>query len=815
MKTRPHDEPREHIDIGTRVSPISRSPWAQFELLVANLRDGVTVQDANGRIVYANEAGANLSGYATAEELLAAPPADFLKKFEILDPTGAPVRLHDLPGRRALLLGAPADALIRVRARTTGHERWSDVRSFVVSHPSEDATFVVNVFRDVSAGVLQQRLLEDQAEDLEEQTAQAHALAEALEEANDHLSDALQTVEEDRRRQVYLSKATALLGTSLDYTTTLGLVASLVVPELADWCSITLYDQTTGAIQELSVAHADPRRVEWARNFQKQFPLNLEAPRGVGHVLRTGQPELYSTISDRMLVDAARNGDELTKLREIGLWSAMIAPLRAGARTFGAITFVAAESGKHYNELDLGFATELGLRAGIAIERAKSHQEVVVAREAAVQRLAWLTRLQQLTVALSRALLPHDVVRIALDEGGVAFGADRASVWQIDHRASSILLLGQRGYADEVVHRFASIPLDAPIMQADCARTGEPILCGDQPSMEARYPMIVQTIREVKAHAVALFPIRVGGSVIGVLSYSYGAPREFTDDFAIAGRTFAKELGQALDRTHAHAALDVARQAADAASQAKSAFLATMSHELRTPINAILGFTDLLRLGLASGESVSESEYLARIRRNTEHLLELVNDVLDWAKVEAGQLVVESRLADSKSVMDDTLSVMREQAAARGLSLTSSCDMGASYVGDALRVRQILLNLVSNAVKFTMPGGRVRLTCTEHDGVTEFVVADTGIGVAPDELVRIFEPFVQAEGGYTRPHGGTGLGLSISRRLARMMSGDVTAESEVGKGSRFVLTLPSGVSSEDASWSVTSRPATFGAGPDV
>jgi len=790
VKTRPHDEPREHIASHSSL-PASRSPWAQFELLVENLRDGITVQDANGRIVYANEAGANLSGYATPAELILAPPGDFLKKFEILDPSGGPVRMHELPGRKALQSGIPAAAVIRVRERATGRERWSEVRSFAVPDGLGQSTFVVNVFRDVSISISQQRQLEDQAEELEEQTSEARSLAAALERTNHDLSDVLRGVEEDRQREAYLSKATALLGASLDYATTLDRVASLVVPELADWCSVVLRDPRTGTVRQLSVVHADPNKVQWAREFREKSPPNMESPRGVPNVLRTGEPELYSHISDDMLVDTARSGDELILLRELGLSSAMIVPLRAGERTFGAIMFVQAESGKRYTDVDLAFATELGLRAGIAIERAESHREAVIARDAAEKRLAWLVRLQQLTVALSRALRPDSVVDIAINTGRVAFGADRASLWQIDPNAGAIVLSGQFGYTGEIENRYASIPLDAPCMPTDSARADQPILFGDQLSMEAAYPAIVPIVRAMGTHAVAMFPIRVGGGVIGVLSFSYGVPREFSEDFIIAARTFAKELGQGLDRTHAHAALERSRQVADAASQAKSAFLATMSHELRTPINAILGFTDLLRLGLVSGASAGESEYLTRIRRNTEHLLELVNDVLDWAKVEAGELVVESSFAESQDVMDDAIGVVREHAASRGLSLTSSCDAGAVYVGDPMRVRQILLNLLSNAVKFTMSGGRVNVSCSVRGPTTEFVVEDTGIGVAPEELVRIFEPFVQAEGGYTRVHGGTGLGLSISRRLARMMGGEVMASSEVGKGSRFVLILPS------------------------
>ena len=208
-------------------------------------------------------------------------------------------------------------------------------------------------------------------------------------------------------------------------------------------------------------------------------------------------------------------------------------------------------------------------------------------------------------------------------------------------------------------------------------------------------------------------------------------------------------------------------------------------------MNAILGFADLLDLGIAAGTQAKESEYLARIRKNADHLLEIINDILDWSKIEAGQLTVDAATAPVSSVVTEALDVVRDQAAARSLALAVRCAEGASYLGDPLRVRQILINLLSNAIKFTPTGGQVTLACATANSRTAFSVEDTGMGIAPSELETIFRPFVQVERGYTRTHGGTGLGLSISRRLAELMGGEVTVVSAVGKGSTFTLTLPS------------------------
>ena len=249
---------------------------------------------------------------------------------------------------------------------------------------------------------------------------------------------------------------------------------------------------------------------------------------------------------------------------------------------------------------------------------------------------------------------------------------------------------------------------------------------------------------------------------------------------------------------------EAAQQEAQAADTAKSSFLASMSHEIRTPINAIMGYTDLLDLGLSGPVTEAQHAQLARVRESSRHLLSLVNEVLDVAKIDAGEMEVDrepGRLADA---VDAALDLVRPQAAERGLELSERCegDPGAAYLGDAGRVRQVAVNLLSNAVKFTPAGGRVRVLCgvaphphgevfATHAGPWAFLaVEDNGIGIPPELTARIFEPFAQGEEGRTRRAGGTGLGLTISRKLARLMKGDLTVRSRPGEGSTFTLWLP-------------------------
>jgi signal transduction histidine kinase len=248
------------------------------------------------------------------------------------------------------------------------------------------------------------------------------------------------------------------------------------------------------------------------------------------------------------------------------------------------------------------------------------------------------------------------------------------------------------------------------------------------------------------------------------------------------------------ERDQARAEADKALRAAQAANEAKGRFLNMISHELRTPLGAIGGYASLLDEEIHGPLTNEQREYVGRIRHNQAHLLRLVNELLDLAKIESGQFSLKLAAVPMQPVLDSVLAMIEPEIQANRLGLeVRSNDPTLLFYADGARVEQIVLNLLSNAVKFTPAGGRVTITTEPTTERVRLHVQDTGIGIPDGKLEAVFEPFVQVEPSHERGGDGTGLGLAISRELARAMKGDLTVESARGKGSTFTLSLPRAV----------------------
>ncbi|HEY4117047.1 MAG TPA: ATP-binding protein [Byssovorax sp.] len=296
------------------------------------------------------------------------------------------------------------------------------------------------------------------------------------------------------------------------------------------------------------------------------------------------------------------------------------------------------------------------------------------------------------------------------------------------------------------------------------------------------------------------------GSVYGVLeptllrSFEHAFWVVFEDVFLVAscieGQREMRSIAKRQAQTESHAVLEQSYAAERAANEAKSEFLANMSHEIRTPMTAIIGYADLM---LDPDITASDRlDYVQTIRRNGDHLLRVINDILDLSKIEAGKMIVESIPTSPTQIVVDVASLMRVRALEQGLSfgVEFATPVPAEIQCDPTRLRQILMNLVGNAIKFTKRGSvRLIARCNDPSGAAptiSFEIADTGVGLSKEAIAKLFQAFTQADGSTTRRFGGSGLGLVISRRLAKILGGDISVESLAGRGSSFVVTIPTG-----------------------
>ncbi len=412
-----------------------------------------------------------------------------------------------------------------------------------------------------------------------------------------------ESVEQENRRAEFLAQASAALASSLDYEATLRAVAQLAVPHIADWCSVDVEDER-GEIRCVALSHVDPKKVELARTLQERYPEDPNSPNIVRRTIQSGQPLLVSDVPEEMIARVARSPEHLAAIRTLSITSYICVPLRVRGRTLGAITFVSAESKRHYTDEDFRFAQDVAYRSALAVENARAYSQ------------------------------------------------------------------------------------------------------------------------------------------------------------------------------------------ANAANRAKDEFLATLSHELRTPLNAVLGWTRMLRSGSVPEAKVPRA--LEVIEQNANAQVRLVEDLLDLSRIITGKFRLDVQTMHLSASVEAAVGAIQPAATAKGIALevVADADVGPVY-GDPQRLQQAVWNVLSNAVKFTPQGGRIKAELGSEAGHVVVVVTDTGEGIAPDVLPFVFDRFRQADSGTTRSHMGLGLGLAIVRHIVELHGGQVGVASDgPGRGATFRFTLP-------------------------
>ena len=312
----------------------------------------------------------------------------------------------------------------------------------------------------------------------------------------------------------------------------------------------------------------------------------------------------------------------------------------------------------------------------------------------------------------------------------------------------------------------------------------------DLANAEAEFP-IGAAIAIRLGHRTALaIPLLRKGVPIGALFLRRQEVRQFSNEEIALLQTFADQAVIAIENVRLFRELEQKSRELETASYHKSEFLANMSHELRTPLNAIIGFSEVLSERMFGELNEKQEEYLRDIYASGQHLLSLINDILDLSKIEAGRMELELTDFDLPTALDNALTLVRERAGRRSITMETSVDERLGEVrADERKIRQVVLNLLSNAIKFTPEGGRIEVAAMPKDGFVEVSVSDTGIGIAPEDQEAVFEEFRQVGTAEKRAEG-TGLGLTLCRKFVELHGGRIWVKSQVGVGSTFTFTIP-------------------------
>jgi signal transduction histidine kinase len=434
-------------------------------------------------------------------------------------------------------------------------------------------------------------------------------------------------------------------------------------------------------------------------------------------------------------------------------------------------------------------------QAVIAIENVRLFQELEARTRELTQSVGELKALGEVGQAVSSTLDLQTVLNTIVGHAIQLSGTNGGVIYEYDEATQEFLLRASYHMEKEVVEALQATPV----------RLGEGAT-GRTATMRTpvQVPNIVEGREDTAARArpiltrlgyksVLAVPLLREERILGALTVWRRETGSFSTEVVNLLQTFATQSALAIQNARLFREIEDKSQQIEAANRHKSEFLANMSHELRTPLNAIIGFSEVLGERLFGELNEKQAEYTEDILSSGRHLLSLINEILDLSKVEAGRMELELATFDLPLAIDNARTFVRERATRHGITLDVAVDdrLG-EIVGDERKIKQILLNLLSNAVKFTPEGGRIGIKARQADGSVEISVSDTGIGIAPEDQARIFEEFRQVGADYAHKSEGTGLGLTLAKKFVELHGGRIWVESEVGKGSRFIFTLPIG-----------------------
>jgi signal transduction histidine kinase len=430
-------------------------------------------------------------------------------------------------------------------------------------------------------------------------------------------------------------------------------------------------------------------------------------------------------------------------------------------------------------------------QAVIAIENVRLFNELETRTAALTRSVEQLTALGEVGRAVGSTLDLATVLTTIVSRAVELSGLDGGLVSEYDETAEEFV---QRATA-EIGEALPQALREVRYRKGEgaigrTAITREPVQVADITIQGMYESRVRDTLIESGVRAVLAVPMIHQNRLIGCLGVTRKRPGQFPTETIELLRTFATQSALAIQNARLFHEIEEKSRQLELASRHKSEFLANMSHELRTPLNAVLGFSEVLRERMFGDLNDKQDEYLNDIHASGQHLLSLINDILDLSKIEAGRMELEVTDFYLPAALDNALTLLRERAGRRGIVLHAGIDDRIEHIrGDERKIKQVLLNLLSNAIKFTPEGGRIEVRVALRDGGVEVSVRDTGVGIAPEDQGTIFEEFRQV-GTAAKKVEGTGLGLALSRKFVELHGGRISVESQVGVGSTFTFTIP-------------------------
>jgi len=517
----------------------------------------------------------------------------------------------------------------------------------------------------------------------------------------------------------------------------------------------------------------------------RRYPISRAVPSGRAMLDRQTSQE----------TDLSRLVAELPYLEGVtrvdGVRTCLATPLMREGVAVGVLLVYRREV-RPFSEEQVALLKTFADQAVIAIENVRLFTELQSRTAELTRSVGELEALGEVSRAISSTLDLEVVLSTIVARANQLAETDGGAMYEYDGATRAFRLWATDRFPDEFVAALRATTLvygEGAVGRA--AATRAPVQVPDVRDTHVYESRIRDVLVRSGYRSLLAVPLVSEDEVVGALVVNRRVAGEFPPRTVELLSTFATQSALAIQNARLFSEIEDKGRQLEVANQHKSEFLASVSHELRTPLNAIIGFSEVMLERLFGEVNEKQEEYLQDILSSGRHLLSLINDILDLAKIEAGRMELEAGDFDLPQAIDNTLVLIRERAMRRGITVERSVDPALGEInGDERKVKQVLLNLLSNAVKFTPEGGRIAVRATAVNGTVEVSVVDTGVGIAPEDQEAVFEEFRQVGTDYARKHEGTGLGLALARKFVELHGGKIWVTSQVGQGSTFTFTIP-------------------------